>query len=54
MARIIEVQESKLEHLAEYAECMVKYGKKIMACLYALKHKDEEEDEEEVSYRRYL
>lgn len=53
MARIIEVQESKLEHLAEYAECMIKYGKKIMTCLHELKYKDEDE-EEEISYRRYL
>jgi hypothetical protein len=33
MATIIEVQDSKIEHLTEYAEKVAKYGKKMMECL---------------------
>jgi hypothetical protein len=36
MAAIIEVQESKVEHLSEYAEKVMKYGKKMMECLEEL------------------
>jgi hypothetical protein len=33
MATIIEVQDSKIEHLSEYADKVMKYGKKLMECL---------------------
>lgn len=33
MATIIEVQDSKVENLSEYAEKVMKYGKKMMECL---------------------
>ena len=33
MATIIEIQDSKFEHLSEYAEKVAKYGKKLMECL---------------------
>ena len=33
MATIIEIQDSKFEHLSGYAEKVVKYGKKLMECL---------------------
>ena len=33
MATIIEVQESKLDHISEYAEKVVKYGKHLLECL---------------------
>lgn len=33
MATIIEVQDSKIEHLSEYVEKVMKYGKKLMECL---------------------
>ena len=33
MATIIEVQEGKMDHLAEYAEKVVKYGKQLLECL---------------------
>ena len=33
MATIIEVQESKIDHLSEYAEKVVKYGKQLLECL---------------------
>lgn len=33
MATIIEVQDSKIEHLTEYAEKVAKYGKKLVECL---------------------
>ena len=33
MATIIEIQEGKLEHLSEYAEKVVKYGKQLLECL---------------------
>lgn len=33
MATIIEVHEDKLEHLSEYAEKVIKYGKHLLECL---------------------
>ena len=30
MATIIEVQENKIDHLSEYAEKVVKYGKQLL------------------------
>ena len=33
MATIIEIQESKLDHISEYAEKVVKYGKQLLECL---------------------
>ena len=33
MAPIIEVQDSKIDHLSEYAEKVVKYGKHLLECL---------------------
>ena len=33
MATIIEVQEDKIDHLSEYAEKVVKYGKHLLECL---------------------
>lgn len=33
MATIIEIQDSKIEHLSEYAEKVVKYGKHLLECL---------------------
>jgi hypothetical protein len=33
MATIIEVQEGKIEHLAEFAEKVVKYGKQLLECI---------------------
>ena len=33
MATIIEVHESKIDHLSEYAEKVVKYGKQLLECL---------------------
>lgn len=40
MATIIEVQDSKIEHLSEYAEKVMKYGKKLMECLDEIDSKD--------------
>lgn len=39
MATIIEVQDSKVENLSEYAEKVMKYGKKMMECLEDLSEK---------------
>ena len=39
MATIIEIQESKLEHLSECAEQIIKHGKKLMNCLSELENK---------------
>lgn len=39
MATIIEVQDSKVEHLSEYAEKVMKYGKKMMECLEDMSEK---------------
>ncbi len=33
MATIIEVQESKIDHISEYAEKVVKYGKQLLECI---------------------
>ena len=33
MATIIEIQESKIDHLSECAEKVVKYGKQLLECL---------------------
>ena len=33
MATVIEVQENKIEHLSEYAEKVVKYGKQLLECI---------------------
>jgi hypothetical protein len=33
MATIVEVQDSKIEHLSEYADKVVRYSKKLMECL---------------------
>jgi hypothetical protein len=33
MATIIEIQESKIDHLSEYAEKVVKYGKQLLECI---------------------
>ena len=33
MATIIEIQESKINHLSDYAEKVVKYGKQLLECL---------------------
>ena len=33
MATIIEIHESKVEHLSECAEKVIKYGKQLLECL---------------------
>lgn len=33
MATIVEVQDSKINHLSEYAEKVVKYSKHLLECL---------------------
>ena len=33
MATIIEIQESKINHLSDYAEKVVKYGKQLLECI---------------------
>lgn len=33
MATIIEVQESKIDHISDYAEKVVKYGKQLLECI---------------------
>lgn len=37
---IVEIKESKLENLAEYAEKVVRYGKKLMECLSELEERN--------------
>lgn len=36
MATIIEVQDSKIQHLSDYAEKVLHYGGKLMQCLEGL------------------
>jgi hypothetical protein len=50
MATIIEVQDSKVEHLAEYAEKVMKYGKKMMECLEEMSEKGSYSDRYRGSY----
>lgn len=40
MATIIEVQDSKIEHLSDYAEKVMKYGKKLMECVEEMGSKE--------------
>jgi len=62
MATIIEIEDKKVEHLSEYAEKVMKYGKKMMECLEEIEeHKydnrkrmrmrDEDEFEDYPRYR---
>jgi hypothetical protein len=64
MTKIIEMEDNK--HLAEYAEKVIKYGKKLLECLeeeeayserygrkpYGFRHEDEE-DRRRRDYVRY-
>lgn len=36
MATIIEIQDSKMQHLTDYAEKVLKYGGKLMQCIEEL------------------
>lgn len=50
--RIIEIQESKFEHLSDCAEQIVKHGKKLMHCLSELESKSGEHYMERYGKRR--
>lgn len=52
MATIIEIQESKFEHLSDCAEQIVKHGKKLMRCLSELESKSGEHYMERYGKRR--
>lgn len=52
MATIIEIQNSKLESLSEYAEKIVKHGKKLMECLSELESRSGEHYAEHYGKRR--
>lgn len=52
MAMIIEIQESKLEHLSECAEQIVKHGKKLVHCLSELEGRSGEHYMERYGKRR--
>lgn len=52
MATIIEIQESKFEHLSDCAEQIVKHGKKLMHCLSELESKSGEHYMERYGKRR--
>lgn len=51
-ATIIEIQESKFEHLSDCAEQIVKHGKKLMHCLSELESKSGEHYMERYGKRR--
>lgn len=53
MATIIEMQESKLQHLSEYAEKVLRYGGKLMQCLEDLEGKSKYEEYRGTESRRY-
>ena len=52
MATIIEIQESKFEHLSDCAEQIVQHGKKLMHCLSELESKSGEHYMERYGKRR--
>ena len=43
MATIIEVQENKIDHLSEYAEKIVKYGKELLSCIEGMQNEKYDE-----------
>lgn len=65
MATVIEIEDKKVEHLSEYAEKVMKYGKKLMQCLEEIeeskygerrgrmryRHEEEEDFEDYPRYR---
>lgn len=52
MATIIEIQESKFEHLSDCAEQIIKHGKKLMQCLSELESKSGDRYMERYGKRR--
>jgi hypothetical protein len=51
MATIIEIQDSKLQSLSEYAEKVLRYGGKLMQCLEEVEGKSKYHEYRGVSYR---
>ena len=51
MATIIEIQDSKLQSLSEYAEKVLHYGGKLMQCLEEVEGKSKYHEYRGVSYR---
>ena len=51
MATIIEIQDSKLQSLPEYAEKVLRYGGKLMQCLEEVEGKSKYHEYRGVSYR---
>jgi hypothetical protein len=51
MGYVIEIEESKLDKLADYTEKMLRYGGKMMSCLTEMDEKYGERSDE--SYGRY-
>lgn len=54
MATIIEIQESKLEHLSDCAEQIVKHGKKLLSCLSELENQSDEHYMERYGKRKKM
>lgn len=52
MATIIEVQDTKIEHLSECAEKVLKYSSKLMKCLEELEERSGEHYMERYGKRR--
>jgi hypothetical protein len=53
MATIIEIQDTKLQHLSEYAEKVLRYGGKLMQCLEDLEGKSKYNEYRGTDSRRY-
>lgn len=51
--RIIEIEENKIEHLAEYAEKMLRYGGKLMECIEDLSGRSDMGQREGGRYGNY-
>ena len=53
MATIIEIQDTKLQHLSEYAEKVLRYGGKLMQCLEDLEGKSKYNEYRGTDSHRY-
>ena len=51
MATIIEIQDTKLQNLSEYAEKVLRYGGKLMQCLEDLEGKSKYHEYRGIDYR---
>jgi hypothetical protein len=51
MTTIVEIKEDKLQHLAEYAEKVLRYGGKMMQCVEELESEHKESYKHRYPYK---